>query len=295
MRSLACTLAVIVSTSALAAPSYPVVVPLRSKAFVAAREAEFRKRNPQRWSTVEVNARGFVSHVHTDDPALVPEIHKEPNGWWRWTDPSLDRVRALLRRNADLFGIDRAMIDRIDARSLVVTDVVDTALVGEIVLQRFALADHPAELDITTMFSVHLEPKFSIAEATKRVIGRSYEETDGFGAPPMIDCAMTPAGAAGCKTPVVQRQKRDVTLAAGDLRTVTWLHADSDRIRLVRCIDAGNLAPMQPGKPGLGLNERSFAPLDHAPALPLVVDAVTGAEIDLHVTDCFTSGLSNVR
>jgi len=76
------------------------------------------------------------------------------------------------------------------------------------------------------------------------------------------------------------------------VRTRTWVLGEKDRVRLVVCADAGSLrdpeadpswaSPLGPLVPA----ERTLAPRDKAPALPLVVDAVTGDPVTVAVKSC---------
>ncbi len=54
--------------------------------------------------------------------------------------------------------------------------------------------------DITTIWKVTATPKVSEDEALRRLVGQTYIEAVTFACPPMLDCGMTAAGAAGCRT-----------------------------------------------------------------------------------------------
>jgi hypothetical protein len=282
-----------------AASAYPMVLAKQSPQVRAAHEAEFRKRNPQRFSKVEINARGFVDHVVTDDPALVPATSSGHGVAWAWSDSDVVKIRDFLRANADLFGIDPAALDRLHGGepSLLVVDAAGGATLGEINVQHFAQANHAPLLDITVMFWVAATPTHSEQEIAQRVIGSSYSATTGYAKPPMRDCAMTPKGAAGCKTRVEHTRQRELKLGPTDVRTVTWLVPDGDKIRLVTCVDAGTLSDPQAASSwqGLAPSTRTLAPRGTAPQLPLLVDAVTGELVKLRIHDCHDPVFTSIR
>jgi hypothetical protein len=274
------SLAVLVALTA-AASAYPLAAPVRSAAERHAREAEFRKRNAEHFTVVEAGERGFIRHVVTDDPKLAT------NGW------EAANLRAFLRRNADLFGFDPATADRLPGggASLLLTDVLDGALLGEINVQGATIGHTPA-VDITVMFWVDAKPTLTAKDLAKRVTGGTYDETIGYAPPPQRDCAMTPMGAAGCKTKVEHTRKRQVTLPASAVRTRTWVLGERDRVRLVVCADAGSLQDPEadpswrsPWGP-LVATERALVPRDKSPALPMVLDAVTGDPVNVAVKSC---------
>ncbi len=289
LRSLACLLAL-----AGTAAAYPVVVPKQSAAVRADREREFRKRNPTAIKTVEAGARGFIKHVVIDDPALVPALTFGNSGWV-WADADVAKVRAFLRANADLFGFTPATADRLSWNgnpSLLLDDVIGGATLGEI-----HVAVTGKTLDITVMFWVDVTPKLTEDDIKKRVVGASYAETIGYAEPSRIDCSMTPAGPAGCKMAVKHRLNRVMTVADPEVRAVTWLFPDGDKIRLVACADADLIhdPPADPTWGDLAPSERTLSPRGKAPKLPLVVDLVTGQTIDVHVDTCYAPVFSQLR
>lgn len=285
--------------SAAASPTLPAKLPKVSAAAVAKREAEFRKRNTQAWSTVEVDQRGFIKHAVTDDPALVPNV-SSANHIATWPAADDAKLRDFLRANADLFGIDAADVDRLPpgGSHLLLVDTIGGAILGEINIQYLAFPNRPPRLDITVMFRVHAKPKLTEDDVAKRVIGAKYADTVGYAEPPHRDCAMTPLGGAGCKMPILHTIHQDVTIAKPDVRVVTWLWNDNDTLRLVTCIDAADVGapPADPawGK-DVGAAEHALVPQGHAPQLPLVVDAVTGDTIATHVKNCYDPAFGDAR
>ncbi|CAN5528528.1 hypothetical protein BH11MYX1_BH11MYX1_21270 [soil metagenome] len=281
------------------AGAYPLVLPKQPATVREAHAAAFRARNPQHFREVEVNERGYVAHVVTDDPTLVPAGSTGHAVAWAWSDADVAKIRDFLRANSDLFGIDPAALDRLHGGepSLLVVDAIGGATLGEVNFQRVAQANQPQLVDITVMFWIAATPQHSEQAIAKRVIGHTYRVTVGYGMPPMRDCAMTPRGAAGCQIRVQHTANREVKLGAADVRTVTWLAPDGDKIRLVTCVDAADLppAPAAPSWQGLALSARTFAPRGTAPPLPLVVDAVTGERVTMRIRDCYDPVFSSIR
>jgi len=265
-----------------AAPPYPVVVPKRSEAVRKAREAEFRRRNAEHWTMVEVDDRGFVKHVVTDDPELV-----------RF---DIARLRDFLRANADLFGFDPAVVDRLpyDSSHRLLVDEFGGALLGEINVMLGASGRRPV-LDITTAFWIDVTPKLTEDAVAQLVVGGRYRETIGYARPVPLDCHMGRGGA--CRMPVRHTRHRTVTLERGDLNAVSGLLGAGDAIRVVICVDASNLEdpPARPAWRGEGPATRSLAPIDRAPRLPLLVDAVTGRVVKARVHGCDDPAFAAVR
>lgn len=253
--------------SALASPG---VSALRDQDRAAATEASFRRRNLQRWSAVAVDPRGFVQHVRTDQPV---------------------DAAALLRANADLFGIDAADADHLSGpRSHQrFVEAIDRAVIASIDV-RVARAT----TDITVHFRLRVTPTVREDDLRARLLGRRYAETTAWALRPMLDCAMTQLGAAGCVMPVDSQETHQVTLVKRDLRVSTSLMTTPDgALHLIRCADASK----RPRRL-LAYHEvrtRSFAPLDGAPSLPLVVDAVTGDAIATAARDCSAAVLTSGR
>lgn len=222
----------------------------------------------------------------------------------RWIDVVMTKSGTtctvdILRANADLFGIDPAALDRLHGGepSLLVVDTAGGATLGEINVQHFVQANHSPLLDITVLFWVAATPTHPEEEVAQRVIGRSYSATFGFAKPPMRDCAMTSRSAAGCKTRVEHTRQRELKLGPTDVRTVTWLAPDGDKIRVVTCVDAGPLSDPQVDSSwqGLAPSMLTLSPRGTAPRLPLLADAVTGELVELRIRDCYDPIFTSIR
>lgn len=108
---------------------------------------------------------------------------------------------------------------------------------------------------------------------------------------------MAAMGAAGCKMRVVHTRQRELTRGPTDVRAVTWLAPDGDKIRIVTCVDAGTVLDSQAASSweGLAPSQRTLAPRGTAPQLPLLVDAVTGELVKLRARDCYDPIFSSIR
>lgn len=264
---------------ALAAPKLPTKIPVANAARQQARAAEFKKRNPQVWDEVLVDHHGFIRQVVTHDAKLAAAT------------PA--KLEALLRANADLFGIDPD-----DARHVRDGSVWDAKQVGAVVFGQIAIDQPKGELVIYVMFHVEPEPTLAEADLAKRIAGQRYTETIGYGRPAARDCAMTPAGLAGCTTPVEHTRTREVTLTARDLRTATAFYADGDTFRLIGCVDASMLASPAPDPAWKELvaTTHAYAPLATAPPLPYFVDLVTGDVLAIPAAhECYSPVFSDPR
>jgi hypothetical protein len=250
MRAL--TVLVVLAMSRIAA-AYPLVLPRKPAGELTRVEEAFRARNPQHWTAIDLDPRGFVRRAVTDDAGLVAM--------------DVQGIRDLLRTNADLFGIDAADADRLGSNGssnlLVAVDEVGMAHLVEIVVTRT-----DAALEIAVKFRTHITPKVSMDDVLARVLGKDYAVTAPDPLPSQIDCAMQSGGRANCKRQRPVRRRHRFTATVEDVRAVTSLFARGDRIRLVHCID------VEPDP-----RVSSPHPIGGAPALPLVVDAVTGAKV----------------
>ena len=263
---------VILLASAANAVAYPFAVPKRTGA-----EAEFRRRNPQHWTKIETDKRGVVIHVATDDPTLVGS--------------KMSAVRTLLHANADLFGFPAAIADGVPDEGLLVDEQAG-ALMGEIQVQ------HAANLlDITAMFWVDATPTIDVASVVQRIAGKHYRETIGYGAGPKLDCAMTPLGAKGCAVRIQHTRTREVAIDADAIQATSSLLRQGNSIRLVACAEILTFddPPADPAWGAIGAAQRTFTPLGKAPALPLVVDRVTGQVLHTNVKTCADPALTDPR
>jgi hypothetical protein len=286
MRTLVALIALALGLERVAG-AYPVVIPKVSEAKQREREAEFRRRNPQQFSAVEVNARGFIKRVVTDDPALMPKPTTSALGTPTTDDAPL---RAFLRANADLFGFTPDTVDRLPFGGGLLVEEYGGAIVGEIQVS-YSSSPKPT-MSITVLFWVNASPKYDEATIAKRVIGRSYTQTLGYGRPARRDCAMQDGGKANCKSKTLATRSRTVKLGVDDVRATTWHLPQGNAIRLVTCVDARIGEEPEPypkwvEKWGdLGIASRRFTPQGGAPKLPLVVDAVTGRTVAINVSSC---------
>lgn len=281
----------VASSPVLAAPGLPAKIPLRSAAERAQRVAEFRARNHCRWQLVEADRHGFISHAITEDPAIVPASYA-------FTPAQAKRIYALLRANADLFGIAPANIDAMEKRHTYLYSTGASIAMGELDVEYLpASGGSHAHLEIRAYFEVTAQPKLSESDVAARVIGATYHDKIGYAAPPPRDCGMTPRGPADCVMPIEHTRERDVTLARRDLRTDTWLYADGDTMRLVGCVDASMLGgpPADPSWGDIGPSHHALTPLHGAPGLPLVVDLVTGQVVATHLPACVDPSLADQR
>lgn len=246
------------ATSRLAA-AYPLNLPTKPAAELAKVEETFRARNPQHWTAVDLDRRGFVRRAVTDDADLVAM--------------DVTVIRDLLRTNADLFGIDAADADRVGSNGssnmLVYADEVGMAHLVEIAVTRTG-----DTLEIAVKFRTRITPKVTMDDVLARVLGKDYAVIVTEPPPSLIDCAMQPGGRANCKRRGPVRRPDRFTATVDNVRAETSLFARGSTIRLVHCID------VEP-------DPRVTAPhpIGNAPALPLVVDAVTGAKVS-GITRC---------
>ena len=283
--------ALVLASPALAMPALPAKIPLRSEAERAKRVAEFRKRNTQTWKTVEADKHGFISHLLTYDPKLVPASSK-------FSHDEVRRILGFLRANADFFGVDVADIDRIRPDQLGFGDAIGGTLLGEINIQYLTFTgDARPHLEIQAYFHVTATPTLTEAELAKRVVGSSYHDTIGYAGPPQIDCGMTPAGQAGCVTPVEHTREREVTITRSDIQTASWLMADGDTMRYIGCVDAGMLRgpPPETSWGNVGPRDHVLVPRGTAPRLPLVVDLVSGETVATTIHGCFDPSFADQR
>jgi hypothetical protein len=266
----------LVALLASTAAAYPVKVAHVSAADKAKRAELLRKRTGIDWTTLDIDDRGYVAHLRTNDASV-----------------DIAKVKDILAANADLFGIAQAQIDQLSTSNRLVTHLVDNALTSEINV-RF---ENHGVVAIDTFFTVDATPTVDAAAAAKRVVGQTYHATIGYAESPHLDCAMTPMGGKGCEMPIKQTVKKDVTLAAADLKSVAVLHDDGKSVRLLACVEVSHLPNSEPdpawGK--VGVHKISLVPTGKAPKMPLVVDEVTGDELDLAIDNCSAPAFANVR
>jgi hypothetical protein len=246
------------------AAAYPMVLPVRSEARRAAIAQAFRARNREHWITVEVDARGFVTHAITDDPNLVPSP--------AWSPSDLERIRSFLRGNVELTGIGPRVIADIDQEGVLLFGRHGARL-AKIDLERVAEPGKPPQLEIRAAFEIEGTPAVDRDDLTKTLAGTQVVEIDDYG---KDDRTMF-------------TRRRTVALREVDIRTTAVAHADGDRVRLVFCSEPKlTAAPADPAWGDVALVGQRFEP-----ALIHVVDAITAERLTLSAKSC--DALSNVR
>ncbi len=278
-RSLVALL-VAIPIAAMAAPAYPLVLVKHTPVERAHLQAAFTARNPA-WTIVYYDEHGYFASATTKDPALIAA--------------DLPALRAFVRRNADLFGIDPAAADRLGpiptAKDIFeLDDGADGLGRGQLMFRRTKDA-----LTLTEMFFIPGTPKLTAEDVQRRVVGHHYDEAIQVGYGPERDCAMGPGGAAGCRTTVNGVVHRDVVLTAKDVPVQTMIYLDRDKVRIVRCIDSLRVPPPNHDAtwPAGGSVEITFTGSAGAPNLPFALDAVTGEPITPSEPECFR--LRNLR
>ena len=275
MTRFACLLLVAAAAVAGAtpAPVYPVVIPTQTAAQIAQREAAFRAKNPQHWTTLQFDAQGYLSSAYSDDPAL--------------SAAALPELREFARRNAEFFHMEPAMADQIATLPngiIEIVDAPDNSVHGEIVFGH-GTPKQPM-FGVTALYFVGVTAKIPVEDVVKRVAGKPYTEVTTFSDPPHLDCGMMPGG-GNCASTVIATERRDISPAAKDVTVQTVLYRDGDQIRLVRCVDLQAIKPF----PDAAAHHahawgRTYVAKSGAAALPLVVDAVTGETLALKVDSC---------
>jgi hypothetical protein len=255
MRAFAVVLALAGSAAA-----YPMIVPTRTPVERAAIEQALRTRNREHWITVEVDTRGFVSHIVTDDPNLVPSA--------AWTPSDLARIRSFLRGNIDLTGIGPRVIDELQQDGVFLYGVRGAHL-ATISLDRNTDPGHPPELEIHASFEVMAAPTMSRDQLATRLVGTTVTEHAGYG-----------------RDRTMFTRTRSITVRAEDVHTTTAIHADGDRVHALFCAEVRiDALPPDPGWGDVTLVAQWF---EHG---AIAVDAVTGDRVP--ATTC--RALSNVR
>ncbi len=256
----------VLATVAEAAPRYPVQITEVSQAERARRKAAFESRESS-WTQVVVNSRGFVSHLETTDPTIPATL----NG------VDLAPIRELLRREAATFGIDAADVDG-EFRSLGTCGNQLHQNRNGVVLGRIDLTCRITGEQVTVVIDVipwlDVTPTLDAEAVTKRALGGRYAITSTGRLPMARDCNM-----GGRCSPSRTVTRRDVvTLTTEDLIAVdASLYRAGNVLRVVYCVDATWNEP-QP--------RTVVRAIGSAKRLPYVVDAVTGAALDLHPPSC---------
>ena len=257
MRALSVLVALTTSAAA-----YPMIVPLRSDAQRAAIAQAFRARNREHWLIVEVDKHGFVDHVVTDDPNLVPSP--------QWTAGELERIRSFLRGNVDFTGIGPRVIGELEHYGVLLYGVHGLRL-ATISLDRDTTSGKPT-LEIRATFEIVATPTITPEQATAKVAGASVREVASYG-----------------KARTMFTRTRSLVLRATDIRTTGIVHADGDRVRVVFCSEPHvDALPADPSWGDVALLEQRFEP-----AILRVTDAVSGDVLPTSARNC--AALGNVR
>jgi hypothetical protein len=257
MRALAILVALTTSAAA-----YPMIAPLRSEAQRAAIVQAFRARNREHWLTVEVDKRGFVDHIVTDDPNLVPSP--------QWTASELERIRSFLRGNVDFTGIGPRVIADLEQDGVLIYGMHGARL-AKISLDRDTLSGKPT-LEIRAAFEIVGTPVITPEQAAAKVAGASVRELASYG-----------------KARTMFTRTRSLVLRAADIRTTSIVHADGDRVRVVFCSEPHvDALAADPSWGDVALLEQRFEP-----AILRVTDAISGEVLATPARNC--DALGNVR
>ena len=258
MRALALVCALVATADA-----YPMIVPVRTDVERAAIAQAFRARNREHWITVEVDARGFVSHIVTDDPNLVPSP--------QWTASDLTRIRSFLRGNVDFTGIGPRVIADLEQDGVLIFGHHGARL-AKISLDRVVDLGHPPMLEIRSSFEIVGTPALEPEAITKALVGTAVHELAEYG-----------------KGRTMFTRRRTLVLRAADIHTHSVVHAEGASVRVIYCseprIDA---LPPDAGWGDVGLVGQHFEP-----AVLRLVDAMTGERLAIPARTC--DELSNVR
>ncbi len=222
-----------------------------------------RARNREHWITVEVDARGFVNHVITDDPNLVPSL--------AWTPGDMDRIRSFLRGNIDLTGIGPRVIADLEPNGMMIFGRRGARL-ATISLERNTDPGQPPTLEIRSMFEIAGTPVIDRDAVTAALVGTTVGELAEYG----TDHTMF-------------SRRRTITLRADDIHTRSIVHADGDRVRVLFCSEPKLAA--QPPDPGWG--DIALVAQHFEPSVLRVVDAITGERVTPPAKTC--DELANVR
>jgi|HubBroStandDraft_6_1064221.scaffolds.fasta_scaffold05072_8 hypothetical protein len=259
MRALALVLAL-----ASSAAAYPMVAPVRTPVERAAIAQAFRARNREHWLTVDVDARGFVNHIITDDPNLVPSV--------AWTPADMERIRSFLRGNIDFTGIGQRVIADLEPDGVLIFGARGARL-AQISLERNAIFNgQPPTLEIRSTFEIAGTPSVERDAVTAALVGTTVGELAEYG----TDHTMF-------------SRRRAITLRAEDIKTRSVIHADGDRVRVLYCSEPKLAA--QPPDPGWG--DIALVAQHFDPSVLRVVDAITGERLTPPAKTC--DELANVR
>jgi len=258
MRALAIVLALVATADA-----YPMTIPLRSDVERAAIAQAFRARNREHWITVEVDARGFVDHIVTDDPNLVPSP--------QWTPSDLARIRSFLRGNVDFTGIGPRVIGELEQEGVFLFGRRGARL-AKISLDRVVDRGHAPMLEIRSSFEIIGTPALEPEAITKALVGTEVRELAEYG-----------------KGRTMFTRRRTLALRAADIRTHSVVHAEGASVRLLYCSEPRvDALPPDPGWGDVALVGQHFEP-----GVLRVVDAITGERLAIAARTC--DELSNVR
>jgi hypothetical protein len=233
----------------------------------ANREAEFRRRNPGRWTALDFDAHGQLRHARTNDPTIVGASAAP------WTEDDIARLRGVLQiARVDLRGTaDEREPTRVGTARLgfLLFDDATSLITGFVELRRTGKT-----LDITV---AHVA--LDTDAAAKLLVGKRVAQTVTIGRPVELDCMMG-GKPNDCRTRVVRTLRREVVLAADEVAASLALRVVGGAIKLTACVAAEHPEPDNAAGDDLAVITNQLA------GVPLVVDAVTRKPLPLHPARC---------
>lgn len=206
--------------------------------------ALFRQHNPQHLTALDVDAKGHIRHVRTDDAELAGDEEDVLRGW--------------LQLNADFFGgraEDNEPRRGAGALAYYLFDDQDQ-ITGAAVIHR----GHGI-VDIAILRAVR-----SADTEAHALIGTRHVQTLRIGRAPLLDCKM---GHSSCQPQVTATRTRSVVLTEDEVGAQLQLRTIGGAVRLVVCVSAEGAAPE--GVPDLlSISLSGF---------PFALDAATGARL----------------
>jgi hypothetical protein len=238
----------------------------------ANRAADFRSRNPGRWTALDFDAHGKLRHARTDDPDIVGTSVP-------WTDDDIWRLRGVLQIARDDLGgtADEREPTRIGTTRLgfMLFDDSTSLVTGFVELRRTGKT-----LDI---WVAHAALDTDAAE--KLLIGRRVTQTVTIGRPGQLDCMMGSVGRHPCRPLVVRKLRRDVVLTADDVLGASLaLRVVGGAIKLTACVAAEH--PVPENAENAALRDGFVVLANELAGMPLVVDMVMRKPLSIHPFLC---------
>ena len=212
----------------------------------------FRKRNPQHFTVLELDASGRIRHVRTDDRELAGPDDFMLRGW--------------LQQNADLLGgraEDNDPRRGTDALAYYLLDPDQGQITGAAIVHRAR-----GVLDVTIVRATR-----SPDAAARALVGTRHVQTLRYGDVPQRDCNMG-ARPNACRPRVTATRQRPVVLSAEEVVAQLQLRVIRGAVRLIVCVSAEAQTPDDPR----ALISASLS------GVPFAVEAETGAQ--LPVSSC---------